>query len=118
LAASESGAGDFLRHKIGQHVKYWILFLLPLFAAALIHYQYRVYILVAFVAAVNLLVCAILAKYAFYRPASTGGLSQIISSLAWLCSIILPLSVPVFIVNIVLYFKAKHNLNYYLDAYD
>ncbi len=117
LVASELNAGDFLRCKIGQHLKYWVLFLLPLFTVALMHYQYWLYILAAFVAAINLLVFAILAKYAFYRPASTGGLSQIISSLAWLCSIILPLSVLVFITNIVLYFKAKHNLNYYLDAY-
>jgi hypothetical protein len=118
LAASESGAGDFLRCKIRQHVKYWMLFLLPLFAVALVHYQYLFHILAAFAATVNLLVFAILAKYAFYRPASTVGLSQIITSIAWLCSILLPLSILVFTVNIVLYFKAKHNLNYYLHAYD
>ena len=117
LAAPELSAGDFLQHKIGQHLKCWVLFLLPLLLAAFVHYQYWPYILAAFAAVVNLLVFAILAKYAFYRPASTGGLSQIVGSMAWLCSILLPLSVFVFCVNIILYFKAKHNLNYYLDAY-
>ena len=117
LAAHELNAGNFLHFKIGLHVKCWILFLLPLFLSAFVHYQYWPYILAAFAAVVNLLVFAILAKYAFYRPASTGGLSQFVGSMAWLCSIILPLSVFVLCVNIILYFKAKHNLNYYLDAY-
>ena len=117
LAAPELNPRDFLQHKIGQHVKYGVLFLLPLLLAAFVHYQYWPYILVAFAAVINLLVFAILAKYAYYRPASTGGLSQLISSMAWLCSIMLPLSIFVFCVNILLYFKAKQNLNYYLDAY-
>ena len=117
LAAPELAAGDFLQHKIGRHIKCWALFLLPLLLAAFVHYQYWPFILAAFAAVINLLVFAILAKYAFYRPASTGGLAQLVSSMAWLCSIMLPLSVFVFCVNIILYFKAKHNLNYYLDAY-
>jgi len=117
LIASEQNADVLLRFKIGQHVKYWSLMLLPLLLVAFVHYQYWMFILAAFAAAVNLLIFAILAKYAYYRPASTSVLSQFVSSLAWLCSIILPLSIFVFLINIVLYFKAKHNLNYYLNAY-
>ena len=116
LVASEQSANVFLRCKIVQHVKYWGLFLLPLLLVAFVHDQYWVFILAAFAAAVNLLVFAILTKYAYYRPASNGMLSQFVSSLAWLCSVILPLSIFVFLTNIVLYFKAKQNLNYYLNA--
>ena len=118
LAASEHGADVFLIYKLGQHVKYWALLMLPLFLVAFIHYQHWTYILAAFAAAANLLVFNILAKYAYYRQASTGVLSQFISSLAWLCSVILPLSIFVFFTNIVLYFKAKNNLNHYLNAYN
>ena len=117
LAATEQSTDAFLRCKLGRHVKYWVLFLLPLFLAAFVHYQYWAYILAAFAAAVNLLIFNILAKYAYYRQASTGVLSQFVSSLALLCSVILPLSIFVFLTNIVLYFKAKNNLNYYLNAY-
>jgi len=116
LIAPERSADIFLRHKIRQHVKYWALFLLPLLLVAFVHYQYWMFILAAFAAAVSLLMFAILVKYAYYRPASNGTLPQFVSLLAWLCSIILPLSIFVFLINIVLYFKAKHNLNYYLNA--
>jgi len=118
LAASEQNADIFLQCKIGQHVKYWALFLLPLFLVAFVHYQYWTYIFAVFAAAINLLTFAILAKYAYYRPATTGMLSQFVVILAWLFSIILPLSIFVFLTNIVLYFKARNNLNYYLDAYN
>ena len=116
LIASEQNADTFLRHKIGNHIKYLVLCLLPLLLIAFVHYQYWAFILAAFAAAVNLLIFAILAKYAYYRPSSNGMLSQFVSSLAWLCCIILPLSIFVFLINIVLFFKAKHNLNYYLNA--
>ena len=116
LAASEQSADVFLQCKIGQHTKYWVLFLLPLLLVASAHYQYWTFILAAFAAALNLLIFAILAKYAYYRPASTGVLSQFVVSMAWLFSVILPLSILVFLTNIVLYFKAKNNLNYYLNA--
>jgi len=117
LIASEQNANVLLRCKLVQHVKYWVLFLLPLFLFAFVHYQYWALILAAFAATVNLLIFAIHTKYAYYRPASTGMLSQLIVVIAWLCSLILPLSVFVFLTNIVFYFKAKNNLKYYLNAY-
>jgi hypothetical protein len=117
LVASEQSAEVFLRCKLVQHVKYWALFLLPLLLIAFVHYQYGMFILAAFALTVNLLAFAIFTKYAYYRPASTGILSQIVVALAWLCSVIFPLSVFVLMTNIVLYFKAKNNLKYYLNAY-
>ena len=116
LVASEQNTDVFLRCKIGQHVKCWALFLLPLFLIAFVHYQHWMYILAAFAVSVNLLIFAMLAKYAYYRPVSNGILSQFIISLACLLSITLPLPILVFLTNIVLYIKAKHNLNYYLNA--
>jgi hypothetical protein len=117
LSAPERNAENFLICKLVQHVKCWTLFLLPLFLVAFVDYQYWMYILVAFVASVNLHVFAILTKYAYYRPVSTGMLSQIIVPLAWLCSVMLPLSVFVLLTNIVVCVKAKNNLKYYLNAY-
>jgi len=118
LIASENSAGVLLRCKIKQHVKYWSLILLPFFLISIIYYEYWFFILAVFAATVNLLIFAILAKYAYYRPASNGVLSQLISLFAWLCSIALPLSILVFFTNIFLYFKAKQNINYYLNACD
>ena len=116
LIASEQKSAIFLCAKIGQHVKYWALFLLPLLLIAFVHYQNWMLILAAFFAAINLMIFAILVKYTYYRPSSTVFLSQLITSIAWLFSIILPISIFVFLLNIYLYIKAKHNLNYYLDA--
>jgi hypothetical protein len=107
LIASEQSADVLLRCKLVQHVKYWALFLLPLILLAFIHYQYWAFILAAFAASVNLLIFAIHTKYAYYRPASTGMLSQLIVALAWLCSVILPLSVFVFLTNIVFILRRK-----------
>jgi hypothetical protein len=118
LAAPEQNAEVFLRCKLTQHVKYWTLFLLPLFLVAFVHYEYWAFILAAFAASVNLQVFAILAKYAYYRPVSTGVLSQIVVPTAWLCSVILPVSVLVFFGNFFVYRKAKNNLKYYLNAYN
>ncbi len=117
LATAEQSTFNFLKNKILQHIKYWILFLLPLFLIALTRTVYWPYILAAFVATLNLTIFTILSKYAFYRPATSAGLSQFINAMAWLCTVMLPFSVFVFFVNIFLFFKAKHNLNNYLDAY-
>ncbi len=117
LCASEQSVGDFLKSKLFRHVGYWTIFLLPIFATALVHYEYAPYTLAAFAAVINLAVFAVLLKYAFYRPAASVGISQLIGAFAGLCTIILPLSVVVFVTNIILFFKAKQNLTYYLDAY-
>ncbi len=116
LVASGQTPAKFLMYKLLRHVKYWILFLSPLFLLSFIHYEYWLYILIAFVAAINLLAFAILLKYAFYRPATVSGISSMIGTLAWLCSIILPFSVFVFAANIVLFVKATRNLNQYLSS--
>lgn len=117
LCASERSAGNFLRSKLLRHVRCWVLFLLPLFIAAAVHYEYIWYILAAFAAVINLAVFAVLLKYAFYRPAMSAGITQLIGAVAGLCTVILPFSVLVLAANIILFFKAERNLTYYLDAY-
>lgn len=118
LEASEQCSNNFLKSKLINHIRTLIIYILPIFIIALINYDYWIYIMISFFVVVNLLVSALLLKYAYYTPDYISGAHQFFSSILILVSIILPISTIILLLNIFLYFKALRNLNQYLNAYD
>jgi len=115
LEAQELNAFNFIKTKLKYHVKYLIIFILPLFLLSTIHLEYWKYILFSFFTVINLFVGAILLKYGYYDSDVESGIPPLIGSIFYLLSIILPVSI---ILNILLYIKALRNLKYYLNAYN
>jgi hypothetical protein len=118
LEAQELNASMFIREKIISHIKAMIVFILPVFIISLIHFEYRMYISISFLVVINLLIGAILLKYAYYNPGITSGAHQFIGSIAILVSVILPVSVIFLFANMMLYQKSISHLNQYLNGYN
>jgi len=118
LEASELSASKFIQTKLIRHVKYLILFILPIFMLSFIHYDYWLYIIICFFVVINLQVGAILLKYAYYKPNVVSGTHQMFGSIMLILSPILLISIVFLIFNIILYNKALQNLNSYLNAYN
>ncbi len=118
LEASELNSSNFLKTKILGHLKYLILFILPIFVISLAHYEYWIFILIAFLVVINLVAGAILLKYAFYYPNDVSGIHQIVVSIVLFLAIIPPISIVLLLLNFLFYFKAVQNLNNYLNAYN
>lgn len=118
LDATELNASSFIKNKLFRHVKYLILFILPIFALSFVHYEYWLYIIVSFLVVINLQVGAILLKYAYYNPNILSGTHQLLGSIILLLSVILPVSIIFLFLNIILYYKSIRNLNNYLNAYN
>ncbi len=118
LEASELNAPKFIKNKLFRHIKYLILFILPIFVLSFIHYEYWLYIIVCFFVVINLQIGAILLKYAYYYPNVLSGAHQMIGSIMLLLSVILPVSIIFLFLNILLYYKSVRNLNNFLNAYN
>ena len=118
LEAQELDASAFIKTKIISHVKYLIIFVLPIFMLSFIHYEFSIYIVASFLVVINLQIGAILLKYAYYYPNIVSGAHQMIISIILLCSVILPVSILFLFLNMLLFYKARRNLNDYLHAYN
>ena len=115
LSASNCASGQFLARKVLKHTGRFALLLLPLFLIALIHNDYRWISLGYFLASLNLLVFSILLKYYQYRPSAYSGAHQVLTSLACIISVILPVASLLVVFNIFLAAGACRNLKSYLD---
>ena len=118
LEAGETGASKFINNKIYNHLRSYILFILPVCLLSLVHYELWSYIIISVFASVNLVLFAIVLKYSYYYPNSFSNAHQMITAFVCLFSVILPLAVIVLALNILLYNKARNNLNNYLYAYN
>ena len=118
LTAGEKRPGRFLLHKILLHVGCFALLLLPQLAMALAGGELPLYSVGYFFAALNLLVFSILLKYWQYRPAAFSGPHQLLTTMACLVSVILPVAVVILAANIFLAIGAFRNLKPFLHDHN
>lgn len=116
LLVKEDDPGSFLRRKLFLHLCCPAIFLLPFLGIALLHFSYVIYSLLAYVAVLNLLGFAVLLKYAYYRPATYVASRCWILTVVCIGSVLLPLMIGVFLLNLLLYRKAFKNLAGYFYA--
>ncbi|WP_187261438.1 hypothetical protein [Pontibacter beigongshangensis] len=116
LRLSGAGAAGFLRKKLLQHLKLYLLFCLPLLLIYIMFHLDMWYLPLVFMLLLCLNVCFfILSKYAFYRPGMSLAGSSLLSSLAMLSSLLPFLILLPLVMNVRFYAKAVSNLNSYLD---
>ena len=115
ILACDCGPWRFLARKVARHAGCFALFLLPLFIIALTHDDYRLIAAGYFLASLNLLIFSVLLKYYQYRPRAYSGAHQLLTTLACLISVILPVTLIIAGFNIFLAAGAHKNLKRYLD---
>ena len=108
------GPWKFLMWKVVYHGGGFALILLPLLLSALLYGEFHWIIFGYFLASVNLVAFSILLKYYQYRPAAFSGAHQLLTMLAGLISVILPVAVVFLLFNLVLAAGATGNLKKYL----
>jgi hypothetical protein len=114
LAADGRNSWHFLVRKLTVHVGSFALIVLPLFIMAMIQGDHLWLKFGYFAASLNLLTFSILLKYYQYRPAAISGAHQMVVTLACFISVLLPMAVLIFLVNILLAAGANATLKDYL----
>jgi hypothetical protein len=109
----------FLLQKLRSHLLLYLVLVLPVLVGYAVFNPDTAWVALLFLLMSSINVCFfILSKYALYTPNSKLTANQVLVSLA-LFSILIPFLLPLpLIMCIRNYFKAKNNLNYYLDAYN
>jgi hypothetical protein len=115
LRAGGFGSWRFLARKIALHTACFALLLLPLLITALFREEYRAFVPGYYLALLNLLVFSIILKYYQYRPSAVSGPHQLLTILACVFSVLLPVALLIFAFNLFLFFGACRNLQNYLD---
>jgi hypothetical protein len=118
IAAGSDGSLHFLLKKVARDTGCFAILLLPLVCIALTHGDYLWLTLGYFLASLNLLAFSILLKYHQYRPGAYSGAHQMLTTLAGIVSVVLPVALLIAVFNLFLAAGAKKNLKIYLDAYN
>ncbi len=118
MASGNTGSWKYLLQKTAKHAGCFAVFIFPLICIALIHEDYRWLILGYFMATLNLLTFTILLKYYQYRPGAFSGAHQMLTTLAVIVSVILPVALVILLFNLFLAAGASKNLKIYLDAHN
>ena len=118
VVAYEKAPNKFLLLKIRQQVALLTIVCMPLLLSFLVFHYSLWYISVVILLMFSILqVYAIFIKYSFYEPNSKSSAAQIFISLGML-SFVVPVLLPVFFLLMLrFYFKAKQNLNFYLNDF-
>jgi hypothetical protein len=115
LTASGCPPWRFLMGKIARHIGFYALVLFPLLLMALVHEDVRLITAGYFLASLNLLAFSILLKYSQYRPGAYSGAHQLLTMLACVISVALPVALLFVVFNLLMAFRATMNLKLYLD---
>jgi hypothetical protein len=116
LIAGTVGSGKFLLAKVIRHAGLFAIILFPLMLIAFIHKDFRWLTAGYFLASLNLVTFAILLKYYQYRPGAYSGAHQMLTTLACVVSVILPVALFFILINLFLAIGAHRNLRTFLDA--
>jgi hypothetical protein len=114
LVISGQGPAGFLTRKIFTHAGCFAVILLPLVLIACTHAGYRWIIVGYYLASLNLVTFAILLKYYQYRPAAYSGAHQLLTMMACIFSVVLPVGLLIAMANLILAAGACRNLKPYL----
>ncbi|TXK44270.1 hypothetical protein FVR03_13900 [Pontibacter qinzhouensis] len=115
LRLREQEGSAFIRNKLLQHLKLYLLLCLPLLLVYTAFHLEMWYLPLVFMLLLCLNVCFfILSKYAFYRPGCSLSGSSLLGSLAMASSLLPFLILLPLVMNIRFYAKAVSNLNDYL----
>ncbi len=119
IMVSEKGFKSFLAEKIRCQIAVFLFISTPLLLAYLVFHPRYWYVPVIILGIFCLMqVYAILAKYAFYQPNSKSAAAQIFVGIG-VVGFIVPFLLPVvLLLSLRFYFKAKQNLNIYLNDYN
>lgn len=115
LLARAANPLRFLAGKLARHTGFFTLLLLPIFFIALINNEFRWISAGYLLASINLMAFSILLKYYQYRPGAYSGSHQMLTTLACFVSVILPVAVLVFLLNLYLAAAAPGNLKLYMN---
>lgn len=119
IVALEKGSHKFIIRKIQLQIMTFTGILLPLFFSfILFHIEYWYIVAVEYILFSSLHAFFIITKYAYYKPNVKHPAAQTMNMLGTL-GIIIPFLLPiVWGFSVVLYYKAKNNLNYYLNDFN
>jgi hypothetical protein len=119
ITSFEIGSNKFLVNKVKWQVLIFTILCVPLIAVFIVFHQDRWYIpLVEYLIFVSVHVYMILTKYAFYEPNSRSSSVQTFGAVGAM-GVIFPVFIPlVWLLSIRFYFKARRNLNFYLDDFN
>jgi hypothetical protein len=116
LLASEMSSSKYIINKIKFQLTIFSLISFPLIIGFIIFHYDKWYIpAVEYCAFVLIYVFVIISKYAYYKPGTSSNIAQLFIAL----SIVVPVFIPFLgLLSIYYYFKAKKNLNTYLNDYN
>ncbi|MFD2513344.1 hypothetical protein ACFSRY_05655 [Pontibacter locisalis] len=119
ITSFEVGSNRFLLNKIKWQVLIFTILCVPLIAVFIVFHQDRWFIpVVEYLIFVSVHVYMILTKYAFYEPNSRSSAVQTFGTVG-ATGVIFPVFIPlVWLLSIRFYFKARRNLNFYLDDFN
>lgn len=114
IEAEQLSSSKFLKTKIRRNLKFYLLFVFPIFSISLIfNPSSYIEILLFYLSTANVFIFNILFKYTYFIPHESGIINMLQLSIA-IIALFPPFSIVILFINYFLYIKATKNLNNYL----